>query len=187
MSSWAADQLAANTDRPPEADGPAFGLGAMASRSGQRHVCKLLLRSRTVTSTHRGSCPRGRRIRLERTTVGVEKGTKAVISANSSLYGGLEFNNLRSNFVAEIPGKEFFNSHNCSPKLSRSGCTYLGLAMVPSSTTWQSVPTSSESGAESRSRGPRYFSFARSTSPAEISRSRSRVTSVHMGSVQRTK
>src|SRR5207245_11272501 len=138
--------LASNTDRPPEADGPAFGLGAMASRSGQRHVCKLLLRSRTVTSTHRGSCPRGRRIRLERTTVGVEKGTKAVISANSSLYGGLEFNNLRSNFVAEIPGKEFFNSHNCSPKLSRSGCTYLGLAMVPSSTTWQSVPTSSESG-----------------------------------------
>ena len=111
MSSWAADQLAANTDRPPEADGPAFGLGAMASRSGQRHVCKLLLRSRTVTSTHRGSCPRGRRIRLERTTVGVEKGTKAVISANSSVYGGLEFNNLRSNFVAEIPEKEFFNSH----------------------------------------------------------------------------
>jgi hypothetical protein len=41
--------------------------------------------------------------------VGVEKGTKAVISANSSVYGGLEFNNLRSNFVAEIPGKEFFN------------------------------------------------------------------------------
>jgi len=44
--------------------------------------------------------------------VGVEKGTKAVISANSSVYGGLEFNNLRSNFVAEIPGKEFFNSHS---------------------------------------------------------------------------
>jgi len=43
--------------------------------------------------------------------VRVEKGTKAVISANSSVYGGLEFNNLRSNFVAEIPGKEFFNSH----------------------------------------------------------------------------
>jgi len=43
--------------------------------------------------------------------VGVEKGTKAVISANSSVYDGLEFNNLRSNFVAEIPGKEFFNSH----------------------------------------------------------------------------
>src|SRR5436305_12679543 len=78
---------------------------------------------------------------LVRTTVGVEKGTKAVISANSSVYGGLEFNNLRSNFVAEIPGKEFFNSHNCSPQLSRSGCTYLGLAMVPSSTTWQSVQT----------------------------------------------
>src|SRR5437667_1701541 len=57
---------------------------------------------------------------------------------------------MSSNFVAEIPGKEFFNSHNCSPKLSRSGCTYLGLAMVPSSTTWQSVPTSSESGAVER-------------------------------------
>src|SRR5213080_282828 len=79
----------------------------MASRSGQRHVCKLLLRSRTVTSTHRGSCPRGRRIRLERTTVGVEKGTKAVISANSSAYGELEFNNLRANFFAEIPQKSF--------------------------------------------------------------------------------
>jgi len=39
--------------------------------------------------------------------VGVEKGTTAVISANSSVYGGLEFNNLRSNFVAEIPEKEF--------------------------------------------------------------------------------
>jgi len=39
--------------------------------------------------------------------VGVEKGTKAVISANSSVYGGLEFNNLRSNFVAEIPEKSF--------------------------------------------------------------------------------
>jgi len=30
--------------------------------------------------------------------VGVEKGTKAVISANSSVYGGLEFNNLRIEF-----------------------------------------------------------------------------------------
>ena len=40
--------------------------------------------------------------------MGVEKGTTAVISANSSVYGGLEFNNLRSNFVAEIPEKEFF-------------------------------------------------------------------------------
>jgi len=39
--------------------------------------------------------------------VGVEKGTKAVISADSSVYGGLEFNNLRSNFVAEIPEKSF--------------------------------------------------------------------------------
>jgi len=45
------------------------------------------------------------------TGVGVEKGTKAVISANSSAYGELEFNNLRANFFAEIPAKEFFNSH----------------------------------------------------------------------------
>src|SRR5205823_3557222 len=43
--------------------------------------------------------------------VGVEKVTKAVILANSNVYGGLEVNNLRSNFVAEIPGTEFFNSH----------------------------------------------------------------------------
>jgi hypothetical protein len=50
--------------------------------------------------------------------VGVEKGTKAVISANSTAYGALEFNNLRSNFVAEIPGKEFFNSHACYRQLS---------------------------------------------------------------------
>jgi len=50
--------------------------------------------------------------------VGVEKGTKAVISANSSAYGELEFNNLRANFFAEIPAKEFFNSHACFRQLS---------------------------------------------------------------------
>src|SRR5438477_12287399 len=55
---------------------------------------------------------------LVKSRVGVEKGTKAVISANSSVYGGLEFNNLRSNFVAEIPGKEFFNSHACLQQLA---------------------------------------------------------------------
>jgi hypothetical protein len=32
---------------------------------------------------------------------GVEKGTKAVISANRSVYGEPTFNNLRTNFVAE--------------------------------------------------------------------------------------
>jgi len=52
--------------------------------------------------------------------VGVEKGTKAVISANSSAYGELEFNNLRANFFAEIPAKEFFNSHRRLHHLFRS-------------------------------------------------------------------
>jgi len=39
--------------------------------------------------------------------VGVEKGTKAVISANSSAYGELEFNNLRANFLPKFPQKSF--------------------------------------------------------------------------------
>jgi len=52
--------------------------------------------------------------------VGVEKGTKAVFSANSNVYGGLEVNNLRSNLVAEIPGKEFFNSHRRLHHLPRT-------------------------------------------------------------------
>jgi hypothetical protein len=43
--------------------------------------------------------------------VAVEKGTKAVISANSSVYGERTFNNLQTNFIAEIPRKEFFNTH----------------------------------------------------------------------------
>jgi len=43
--------------------------------------------------------------------VAVEKGTKAVISVNFSAYGERTFNNLRANFVGEIPRKEFFNSH----------------------------------------------------------------------------
>ena len=34
--------------------------------------------------------------------VGVEKGTKEVISVNFSAYGELRFNNLRRIFVAEI-------------------------------------------------------------------------------------
>ena len=41
----------------------------------------------------------------------VEKGTKAVISANFTAYGEQTFNNLRTNFFVEIPRKEFFNSH----------------------------------------------------------------------------
>jgi hypothetical protein len=41
--------------------------------------------------------------------VAVEKGTKAVISKKFRDYGEREFNNLRTNFVAEIPRKEFFH------------------------------------------------------------------------------
>jgi hypothetical protein len=47
------------------------------------------------------------------TPVAVEKGTKAVISVNFSAYGKRRFNNLRANFVREIPRKEFFNNHAC--------------------------------------------------------------------------
>jgi hypothetical protein len=36
------------------------------------------------------------------TGVGVEKGTKAVISANFSVYGERTFKNLRTNFDVEI-------------------------------------------------------------------------------------
>jgi len=35
--------------------------------------------------------------------VAVEKGTKAVISVNFSAHGERTFNNLRTNFVGEIP------------------------------------------------------------------------------------
>jgi hypothetical protein len=47
------------------------------------------------------------------TGVAVEKGTKAVISANFSVYDRRTFNNLRTNFAIEIPKKEFFNSYAC--------------------------------------------------------------------------
>jgi hypothetical protein len=43
--------------------------------------------------------------------VAVEKGTKAVISVNFSVYGRGTFNNLRTNFAVGIPSKEFFNSY----------------------------------------------------------------------------
>jgi hypothetical protein len=45
------------------------------------------------------------------TPVAVEKGTKAVICVNFSACGKRRFNNLRANFVREIPRKEFFNTH----------------------------------------------------------------------------
>ena len=41
----------------------------------------------------------------------VEKGTKAVISVDFSAYGKRRFNNLRANFVREIPQEEFFNTY----------------------------------------------------------------------------
>jgi hypothetical protein len=43
--------------------------------------------------------------------VAVEKGTKAVISVDFSVYSERTFNILRTNFGVEFPGKEFFNSH----------------------------------------------------------------------------
>jgi hypothetical protein len=49
--------------------------------------------------------------------VAVEKGTKAVISVIFSAYGKRTFNNLRVNFVREIPRKEFFNTHVSLPPL----------------------------------------------------------------------
>jgi hypothetical protein len=48
----------------------------------------------------------------------VEKGTKAVICVNSSACGKRRFNNLRANFVREIPRKEFFNTHARQQQLS---------------------------------------------------------------------
>jgi hypothetical protein len=41
----------------------------------------------------------------------LKKGTKAVICVNFSACGKRRFNNLRANFVREIPRKEFFNTH----------------------------------------------------------------------------
>jgi hypothetical protein len=40
---------------------------------------------------------------LSQSIVAVEKGTKAVISVNFSVCGERTFNNLRTNFVVEIP------------------------------------------------------------------------------------
>jgi len=43
--------------------------------------------------------------------VAVEKGTKAVILANFSVFGERKFNNLQANFEIETLRKESFNSH----------------------------------------------------------------------------
>jgi hypothetical protein len=50
--------------------------------------------------------------------VGVEKGTKAVISMNFSFYGGRTFNNVRADFSQTNDQKEFFNSHRRLQKLA---------------------------------------------------------------------
>jgi len=44
----------------------------------------------------------GETSQLLQSGVAVEKGTKAVISVNFSVYGRRTFNNLRTNFAAEI-------------------------------------------------------------------------------------
>jgi hypothetical protein len=54
-------------------------------------------------------------------SVAVEKGTKAVILANSGVCRERGFNNLRTTFVAEIPRKEFLNSHACFRQLTTNG------------------------------------------------------------------
>src|ERR1700674_4032744 len=55
--------------------------------------------------------------------VAVEKGTKAVISVNFSAYGKRRFNNLRANFVREIPREEFFNTYGSRVENRRSNCS----------------------------------------------------------------
>jgi hypothetical protein len=57
---------------------------------------------------------------LSLTGVAVEKGTKAVISVNFSAYGKRTFNNLRANFVREIPREEFFNTYSSWHSTSRN-------------------------------------------------------------------
>jgi hypothetical protein len=49
--------------------------------------------------------------------VAVEEGTKAVLLVNFSAYGKRRFNNLRANFVREIPREEFFNTYACFRQL----------------------------------------------------------------------
>jgi hypothetical protein len=45
--------------------------------------------------------------------VAVEKGTKAVILLNLSVFDERTFNNLQTKFLAKVPRKEFFNTHAC--------------------------------------------------------------------------
>jgi hypothetical protein len=66
---------------------------------------------------------------LAKSGVAVEKGTKAVISANFSAYGKRRFNNLRANFVREIPRKEFFNGHGIFQQ--QSSLTFVNSSEAP--------------------------------------------------------
>jgi hypothetical protein len=51
--------------------------------------------------------------------VAVEKGTKAVILLNLSVFGERTFNNLQTKFLAKVPRKEFFNTHRDYTALTR--------------------------------------------------------------------
>jgi hypothetical protein len=51
--------------------------------------------------------------------VGVEKGTKGVISLNFSLCGGQTLNNLRADFSLTNDQEEFFNTHSRLRSLTR--------------------------------------------------------------------
>jgi hypothetical protein len=63
--------------------------------------------------------------------VAVEKGTKAVISVDFSVCGERRFNNLRANFVREIPREEFFNTYACYQQLTPD-CPLSGVSALDS-------------------------------------------------------
>jgi hypothetical protein len=64
-------------------------------------VAPLRINSRPVQSMQ-GRSAMQEPSQLLKHRVGVEKGTKAVISVNFSVYGERTFNDLRTNFVVEI-------------------------------------------------------------------------------------
>ena len=55
---------------------------------------------------------------LAKNLVAVEKGTKAVILLNLSIFGERTFNNLQTKFLAKVPRKEFFNTHEIYRQLT---------------------------------------------------------------------
>jgi len=55
---------------------------------------------------------------LAKNLVAVERGTKAVILLNLSIFGERTFNNLRTKFLAKVPRKEFFNAHEIYRQLT---------------------------------------------------------------------